>query len=72
MNYFKSVFLILIITVFIVPSLVACGSIGERAKPMVDRYCERPLAERLLIRATMDPTLAPNKMRIVCAVDGSG
>jgi hypothetical protein len=62
-----------IATAMILLSLTACSVFATKAGPQiakgVNRYCAEPLQERLLVRQTVNDSVAPNKIAVTCAGD---
>lgn len=52
---------------------VGCSALGpslaEKADDVVERYCARPIADRLVLRAVVNRELAPHRIEVICAGD---
>lgn len=46
-------------------------SIGPQVAKGVTRYCQEPQSERLVIREQVNGLIAPNTIKVTCAIDGN-
>ena len=74
-RYFDSTGVVMkaIAIAMVVLSLSACSTFATKAGPQiakgVNRYCAESLQERLLVRQTVNDSIAPNKIAVTCAGD---
>lgn len=61
------------IAVIILSVLAGCSVIGPKVAPQVakavNRYCQEPLSERLVIREQVNTMITPNHAQVTCAGD---
>lgn len=43
--------------------------VGPQVAKAVNRYCQEPLAERLVLRAQVNGMITPNQVKVTCAGD---
>lgn len=57
----------------VIVTLTGCSLVTPKVAPQVakavNRYCEEPLSERLVIRETVNGMIQPNTIKVTCAGD---
>lgn len=56
-----------LVTVLVLSGCKSVGVVQATAKYAVTNYCELSPESRAAIRVNIDPSVAPNQIRIVCA-----
>lgn len=48
---------------------VFTAKVGPQVAKAVNRYCQEPLSERLLLRGQVNGLITPNAVKVTCAND---